>query len=388
MSKFYNLIRVYTPLTALPLSLLLNLLWLTGCNHQSTEAVQPVRPVKVFRVTDHFLSDSTAFAGVVKPRFETALSFRVAGKIIARRIEMGDNVKKGQLLAQLDSNDYRLAAAAVQAQQQAALAERDLSRNDLERYRELLNQQVISPPDLERRETAYIAAEQKLAALTAQLEQAGNQLAYTDLHADRDGVVTALDMESGQVVTAGQTLVKLAELADKDVVFDIPEQLIGQLKLKQSVTVSLWADSQHQNPAVIREIAAAADPATRTYRIKAHLSAKTPTAQYGMTATVWVDKPQSPGLAVPLTAVFSSQDTPQQNKVWLVNETSHQVKSIPVQLAAALADEHIIVTGLQAGQLVVSAGVHRLLEGQTVKLVQTAASLVNELQADDQALKP
>jgi RND family efflux transporter MFP subunit len=207
-----------------------------------------------------------------------------------------------------------------------------------------------------------------------QLSQATNQLQYTDLLADRDGVVTGLEVETGQVVTAGQPVIKLARLDEKEIHIDIPEQRVAGIDLHQKVSVTLWADGNRRITARIREIAAAADPASRTYRVKATLLEGQDEARLGKTATVWIPVTPSPRIAVPLSAVFTPQNEPGRPRVWLVDEQAGTVRSVPVQLGEALDGERIVVVGVVSGQLVVSAGVQRLAEGQAVRLPEKIAS--------------
>jgi multidrug efflux system membrane fusion protein len=339
---------------------------LAGCSQKDPETKSLPRPVKVFRVGYNSAENIISYAGEVRPRFETTLSFRVSGKIITRPVEIGDFVKKGQLLTKLDVNDFQLAVQALQAQIKSAVADRDFAKEDLTRYSELLAQKVISSPDFDRHQTVYTNAKEHVAALEAQLKQTTNQLQYTELTADRDGVVTALEAEKGQVVAVGQSVVKLAQLDEKEIQFDIPEQHVANIKVEQQVDVTLLSDNSQKFKAKIREISAMADLASRTYRAKATLLNET--ARLGMTATVWLAFDKTEKIIAPLSAIFTSQDQPTQQKVWLVDEINQQVKAVPVQMGVALTDELTTVTGLNAGQLIVSAGVQRLKESQRVRL--------------------
>lgn len=348
--------------------LLLPLTISVGCSDQDKPTQTVARPVKVFRIEESAVAGARSYAGEVRARIETPLSFRVAGKLLERKVDVGDPVRKGQLLAILDGNDYRLAVQALKAQLAAARADSTFLRNDLARYRELLAQQVISPPEFERHETAYTAARERTAALDAQLAEANSQLSYTELHADRDGVVTALAVEAGQVLAAGQAVVTLARLDEKEIHFDVPENRLTEIQRQQDVDVSLWADDERRFKAKIREIASAADPASRTYRVKATLLEGLDAAQLGMTATVHITANTASGIAIPLSAVYTPQNQPDYPLVWLVDEQAATVKSVPVRLGETLAGERIAVEGVAAGQLLVSAGMQRLAEGQAVRL--------------------
>jgi len=347
---------------------LLPLMISAGCSDQDKQTQAVSRPVKVFRIEDHAVAGARSFAGEVRARIETPLSFRVAGKLLERKVDVGDPVRKGQLLALLDGNDYRLAVQAIRAQLASAQADSNFLRDDLARYRELLAQQVISPPEFERHETAYTTARERTAALEAQLGQALNQLTYTELHSDRDGVVTALAVEAGQVLAASQAVVTLAQLDEKEIHFDVPEHRLAEIKRQQAVNVSLWLDDERLLKAKIREIASAADPASRTYRVKASLLEGMDAAQLGMTATVHIAANTTSNIVIPLAAVYTPQNQPDHPLVWLVDEQAATVKSVPVRLGETLAGERIAVDGLAPGQLLVSAGVQRLAEGQGVRL--------------------
>jgi len=341
----------------------------TGCSPQNQEPQSHPRPVKVVRTASETANSATAYAAEVRARHETGLSFRVSGKLAARPVEVGDRVRKGQLLAALDAGDYQLAVQALKARLKSAEAERRYSGDELDRYRELLAQQVISQADYDRHETAYTAARERVEAVKAELGQAVNQLAYTVLSADRDGVVTALEADSGQVVTAGQTIVRLAQLDGKEIHFDLPEHRIAEITTGQALSVALWADGDKKIKAHIREIAAAADSFSRTYRVKAMLAENRDDVRLGMTATVWLPSHTPAHIAVPLSAVFTSQSDPKQPKIWLVDEQTATVKALPVKMGVALAGERIAVTGLSGDELIVSAGVQRLSEGQAVHWV-------------------
>lgn len=182
------------------------------------------------------------------------------------------------------------------------------------------------------------------------------------------------------MVSAGQPVVTLARLDGKEIQFDVPEQRVGEMKLNQPVEVSLWASGDRRFQARLREIAATADPVSRTYRIKATLLEGLDNARLGMTATIWLPANTSATITVPLSAVFTPQHEPKQPHVWVMDETAGVVKSIPIQIDAAQEGERIGVTGLAVGQLIVSAGVQRLTEAQAVRLLDNGAIAKQEQQ--------
>ncbi|WP_240342366.1 efflux RND transporter periplasmic adaptor subunit [Methylococcus sp. EFPC2] len=350
-----------------------------ACADQGEQA-SPPRPVRAFRVGDQGPQALASFAGEVKARRETVLSFRVAGKLSARLVDVGSRVRKGQPIARLDPDDYHLAIQSLNAQLVSARAERDFNRSDLARYRELLDQHLISPPEFDRHQTASTAARERVAALEAQLGQAKNQLVYTELLAERDGAITDLNVEVGDVVAVGQPVARLAQLDEKDVSIDIPEQRIGDIRLAQEVFVALWSDGRPRYRAKVREIAPAADPTTRTYRVQVALVEGQEQVRLGMTATVEVPVAGTAHRAIPLSAIFSPKTDPQQPRVWLVDATTETVRSVPVSVGRNVAGERIEVSGLATGQIVVTAGVQRLAEGQKVRLPKESTVVPQENQ--------
>lgn len=342
---------------------------IAGCAKQ-TEPQTVVHPVRVIRVGEHqIVGNRESYAAEVKARYETKLSFRVPGKVVARRVEIGDRVRKGQLLAQLDPVDYQLASKNLASQLAAARTERDFAKDDLVRYRELLELKYISQTEYDRRETAYKTANDRVEALQFQLSQANNQTTYTNLYADRYGVVTTLDVETGQVVGAGQVVLKIAQLDDKEVVINIPEHRIAGLRNATEVAVVLWADGDRRIKGRIREISPGADPASRTYTVKVSLLEDENLARLGMTATVYFPQAKPSQPAIPLAAVFQPQNAPSQARVWVVDERTKTVTSVPIKVGVDVADHQVTVSGLAPGQTVVSAGATRLLEGQAVRIL-------------------
>jgi RND family efflux transporter MFP subunit len=351
------------------LSFLMEALCLAGCS-TPPESHAPPRPVRVTRVGVAAAHSHAGFAGEVTARRETTLSFRVAGKLVARLVEVGDRVHKGQVVARLDANDYRLATQNLKAQLAAAKAEYEFTRADLTRYRELLEQNIIAAPEFDRRQTAFTGAKERVSALEAQLAQTANQLRYSDLAAERDGVIAGFAVEAGDVVAAGQPVARLAQLDEKEVTVHVPEQSVGDIAPGQAVEVSLWSQGERRFRGNIREVAPAADPTTRTYRVKVALLDGREQALLGMTATVWMPFHELTATAIPRSAVFTTHDDPNQPKVWLVN--AETVRSTPVTLGRPLDGERIEVAGVAPGQTVVSAGVQRLLEGQAVRVLATS----------------
>jgi multidrug efflux system membrane fusion protein len=357
------------PFQSVTISVLLGTLWLAGCS-TSPENPRLPRPVRVIQVGEAVAQPTAGFAGEVTSRRETTLAFRIAGKLEARLVEVGDRVRKGQLVARLDAADYRLATQNLKAQLTAAKAESEFTRADLARYRDLLDQNIIAPPEFDRRQTAYTAAKERVAALEAQLEQTANQLRYSELTAERDGVIAGFTAEMGDVVAVGQPVARLAQLDEKEVTLHVPEQRIAQVTPGQEVEISLWSQGERRFRGKVREVAPAADPGTRTYRVKAALADGREQALLGMSATVWLATTEPAATVIPRSAVFTTHDDPQRPKVWLVDADT--VRSTPVTLGAPLDGERVEVAGVAPGQTIVSAGVQRLIEGQAVRVLASA----------------
>jgi RND family efflux transporter MFP subunit len=345
--------------------LLLAALALAGCSRPPAPE-EPLRAVKVMTVGTSAYGTEAEFSAEVRARVESRLGFRVAGKITRRQAELGQHVRAGQVLAQLDPQDYRLAADAARAQQAAALTNRDLAEADLKRYRGLREQNFISAAELERRESTYRAAQAQLEQAQAQLASQGNQANYTTLVADVPGIITAIEAEPGQVVSAGTPVVRIAQDGARDVVFAVPEDRAALIKPGSAVTVRGWAGGAELEGKV-REVAASADAVTRTYSVKVAIDAATAPA---LGATVYA-RPQAlsrtgtPVLKLPTSAL---RQEGQGSAVWVLDKSSMTVRSQPVQVATADGNEAVIATGITPGTTVVVAGVHVLSPGQKVSL--------------------
>lgn len=340
-------------------------------------APEPVRSVKVVTVGSSAFGSSQEFAGEVRPRHESRLGFRVAGKIVQREAEVGQRVRPGQVLAQLDPQDYRLAAEAARAQVAAATTNRDLAAADYKRFKTLKEQNFISGAELERRETTLKSAEAQLQQAQAQLATQSNQAGYTRLVADVAGVVTAIEAEPGQVVTAGQPIVRIAQDGPRDVVFAVPEDKVAAIRPGSDVAVRVWANGETVD-AKVREVAASADPVTRTYPVKVSLEAE---AQPPLGATAYVSPKalSHAGMQVIKLPTSALRQDGEATAVWVLDRSTMTVRSQPVRISTADGNEAVVAGGLEPGTLVVSAGVHVLASGQKVRIYEdrsAAASTV------------
>ena len=325
---------------------------------------EPVRAVKLMTVGVGNIQSSLEFSAEVRPRVESRLGFRVGGKLVRRAVELGQTVKAGQVIAQLDPQDYKLAADAARAQVAAAQTNRDLAAADYKRYKELRDQNFISGAELERRDTALKAAQAQLEQAQAQLNSQGNQAGYTTLVADVSGVVTAVTAEVGQVVAAGSPVVQIAQDGPRDVVFAVPEDKVALIKAGSKVDVNVWA-SKKQVEGTVREVAASADPVTRTFVVKVSLQAQD-ALPLGTTVAVVpkaLDRSATQVIKLPTSALLHAGAGSQ---VWVLDSASMTVKPQSVTVATADGNDAVITQGLTPGMQVVVAGVHVLSPGQKV----------------------
>ncbi|HYE70685.1 MAG TPA: efflux RND transporter periplasmic adaptor subunit [Aquabacterium sp.] len=339
---------------------------LAACS-KAPPAEEPVRAVRTQVVGLGTASVNHEYAAEIRARTESRLGFRVGGKLVRRLVDAGDVVKAGQVLAHLDGQDLRLGQDAAQAAWAAARANLEWSEAEFKRYRELRDQGFISGAELDRREAALKSARAQSDQLRAQAQVQGNQAAYAALIADAAGVVTAVDVEPGAVVQAGTTVLRVAHDGPRDVAFQIPEDRVGEARAllgkAGAVKVKLWGGGEVIS-ATLREVGAAADPATRTFAVKADIG-QAP-VRIGQTARVIVESPSREGVVrLPLAAVFEQQG---RSSVWVLDRQAMTVSARPVVIGGAEGNMEVVGAGLAAGQTVVTAGVHALTPGQRVKL--------------------
>ena len=346
-------------------------LGLLACGREVTPT-EDIRPVRTLTVGLRSTSAIAEFSGDVRPRVETRAGFQVPGRVTQRLVDIGQSVRAGQPLASLDPQDYRLAVQAAEAGLNAAKVDRDQQRADYRRFEELQRKGFISQADLDRRKAALDAAEARYLQAEANARASGNQADYAVLRAPHDAIVVGVDAEVGQVVAAGQSVIRLARTGEMEVAIGIPEQQLAMLKGASEVKVRLWAGGDGIKGRV-REISPAADPATRTFPARIALIDPPPTVALGMTATVSFAAPiAQPVIAVPLQALLAESGA---THAWVVDPASHTVRRTPVQIANVAGNEIVISEGLKAGDMIVTAGVHQLKDGQKVRLLSEALEL-------------
>ena len=367
-SAFSNLGRRIQPsLGALALAAMATL---AGCS-KPVPKVEDVRPVRAMTVRADDATTVAEFSGDVRARVESRLGFRVGGKIVSRKVEVGSLVRRGQILMQLDPQDLKLAQLQAVAGLRSAQSNRDLAKAELQRYQDLRAKNFVSQAVLDAKLTASQAAQATYDQAAAAAKNQSNQTAYTTLESDLDGVVTAIDAEAGQVVAAGAPVIRVAQLADKDVVIGIPEDQLDLVKQVSDIRVHVWADSHNEIIGKLRELAPAADPASRTYTAKIALPAQAQTVRLGMTAYVtFRSKSDKPTIHVPLTALVQKGDG---SAVWVIEQGS--VKLVPVKVDMPSGNDILVAGGIAPGQTIVIAGVNLLKPGQHVTILDDDLAL-------------
>lgn len=345
------------------LFILLAMPLLSACDQPKPTPHAP-RPALVMTVGAHTAAAPTILVGEVRSRFESAQGFRIAGKIIERRVDVGNSVKKGQLLARLDKIDTDLSALAADAEVRAAEADLALAQTELERYRQLYTRKFVSSQALDTQEAQFKSATARVKQARAQAAVTGNQSRYTDLLAERDGLLTEIRAEPGQVVAAGEVIARIAVPGSMEVAIAVPESMMTGIEIDTPAEVRLWADPTKTYLGKVREVAPAADSVTRTFQVRVTLPEADEKVRLGMTAGVRFYHQDNHDVLLPTPAVTRRDG---QNIVWIVDPQNGQVNPRTVQTGAFREDGIIVTQGLQNGEQVVVAGVQTLVPGQIVR---------------------
>lgn len=336
---------------------------------EAKHEAQPL-PVRVVTVALAPSIEQRRYTGIVRARYESDLGFRVAGKVIERRVNVGDEVKAGDILAMLDATDFKLNVEAQQAELNAALSSRNQAVAAEKRFRELKDKGWVAEAALDSRIAAADEARARVDRAMRTLDTQRNQTAYTELKADRDGIVSALPVEAGQVVAAGQAMARVARLDALDVVVAVPEQSLGDIE-RATALAELWGDTTKHYDIKLREISAEADRVSRTFDVRFSLLNADDNVRLGKSATVILTRSETAKLAqLPLSAVMNDA---KGAMVWVVDASGEHVSRRPVVVGSFTQDAAIIAAGLHPGERVVTLGVHMLDEAAKVKIVEGAA---------------
>jgi membrane fusion protein, multidrug efflux system len=353
------------------LGLLLIALSVAACKEPG-EPAPPPRPALVMVIGGKADTHAMSLVGEVRPRYESSQGFRINGKIIERKVDVGANVKKGQVIARLDPADTALSASAAQADVRAAEANRTLSAAELVRYRQLFAKKFVSASALDIKEAELKSANARLAQVKAQANVSANQTQYTNLTADRTGIVTWIRAEPGQVVQAGERVALIADTQAVEVLAAVPESRMDEVLLNARVTVKLWANQQKVYSGLIREISPSADSATRAFNIRVAIQDADEAVKLGATARVKFNaqaEQQEQGFLIPSAALTESNG---KKIVWVIDAAS-KAQPRPVS-AGQFSEKGIVITnGLETGEKIAVAGVHTLIKDQQVRPVIEAA---------------
>ena len=337
-------------------------------NKPKAEKIIPyVRTITVGN-TDN--TGASVYPGAVHGRYESNLAFQVAGKINNRLVNLGDKVKTGQVLMTIDPKDVSQNLEASQGALAAAMSNQKLAEANAQRFRQLYAQGAASKLTLDNYNTQLEAANAALRQAQAQANAAGNQLDYTQLKSDADGVVAALTGEVGMVTAAGAVMATVVRDNEQEIRINVPESALGKLQVGQEAEVTFWALGDAKVKGRVRDIGSMADAATKTYRVNVALDAMPKGAKLGMTAkVVFADKNAVSGYTIPASAIYKTAD---KTQVWLVEDKYVKLQNVVV--SQYKGNDVIVGSGLKNGDVVVTAGLSKLLEKQEVRLLEGTAS--------------
>lgn len=343
-----------------------------GCKAEAPKEPE-IRPVRTITVDPKPMEDDRSAVGEVKPRYESDLAFRINGKLISRAVDVGVSVKKDDILARLDQTDNANKLKSAEADVVAAEAVLADAQGAEGRLRQLLRTGTTTQANYDVSLKNLRSATASLDSAKAALNLAKDQLSYSDLHADFDGIITAVGAEAGQVVNAGQMIVRLAQPADKDAVFSIAESAFRERRDENQpleITVALLSNPNIAVDGVVREVSPVADAATRTYQVKVTLKDPPAEMRFGSSVVGRLKTSTAPVVSLPGSALFDKGGAP---AVWVFNTGDSTVGLRNVGVARYETDRVIISEGLAKGDIVVTAGVNRLREKQTVRLAEGAS---------------
>ncbi|HGL6720707.1 efflux RND transporter periplasmic adaptor subunit [Burkholderia contaminans] len=363
------LTRIVPPARRAPVAIACCAILLTACHSHETPAPE-LQPVVALAVHEDNGTAQRVLPAQVQARYSTPLSFRVGGKIVERRVRIGDTVKAGQALATLDPADLRNTLLNARAQLDAAEHRAAYAKQQLDRDRAQAQANLIAPAQLETTQDAYASAVAQRDSALAQMALAGDHLRYATLTADHDGVITSEDADTGQNVEPGQAVFHLDWSGDLDIVCDVSERDLPDLAVGRPARVSLTALPGKVLDARVREVAAAADPQSRTWRVKLTLLSSGPDVRSGMTANVTFDAAAGPAadraIKLPATALFHRGEAP---AVWVVRKGSDTLELRAVSIGRYDERTITVTSGLANDERVVMQGVHTVSAGQHVRIV-------------------
>ena len=342
-------------------------LMLAACGREAeTEAAPSPRPVRTTTVEKRDTSIPQTFTGRIEAEDEVSVAFRISGRLLANDTKIGDRVEAGQLLARLESQNELNTLRQAQAALAAAQGQLTQARNHYERQETLLAQGWTTRANFDVATQAQQTAQAQVEAAEAQLNVAHDLVGFTELRADAPGKITATGPSAGEVVQAGQMIARIARQDGRDAVFDVPAQLVRSASTGLQVTVSLADDPKTTAQGRIRQIAAQADPVTRTFEVKVGLTNPPAAMQLGATVNGRVETSSGPVIDIPATALTRMN---QQPAVWIVDPSTNMVSVRNVDVLRFDQAQVIISQGLDTGEIIVTAGVQALHPGQKVRVL-------------------
>src|SRR5499427_7515712 len=358
------------PFTLGKVGALVLLLFLAACHKEEKAAATRIRPVRTLVVEPQQGGEKVSLTGEIQPRYEADIGFRVNGKILERPVDVGTGAKKGDLLARLDPQQYRQDLEVAKSEVAAAEAEVTRSEAQENRQRELLKNGHTTRVQYDQALKTFKTAQAQLDAARAKQVQASENLGYTDLRADYDGVITAVGANAGQVVGAGQMVVRLARPEEREAVFNRAEGSFKDAPKDPTVEVDLVSNPEIKTVGRVRYVSPQADPETRTYTVRVSLPDAPQQMRLGANVIGSVTLQQGQSVTIPGSALFQKDGQP---AVWVV-EKDHTVQLKPITVQRYQGDAVIVRGGLAQGDVVVTAGVQKLLPGQKVALMEASAT--------------
>lgn len=337
----------------------------SACSSEAPKAPE-IRPVRTVVVEPKSIDDDRQAVGEIRARVESDLAFRVSGKVVSRTVDVGARVSKGDILARLDEQDYRNKLKSAEADVSSAAATLNEAKGSEERLKQLLSTGATTRANYDAALKNLRASEAKLESSNAALDLARDQLKYTELRADFDGLITAVGAEVGQVVNIGQMVVRLADPSERDAVFNIAESAFRGRPAgdRPEVIVALLSNPAVKAEGAVREISPVADPTTRTFQVKVGLRSPPDQLRFGSSVVGRLKISTAPVVVLPGSALLDKAGKP---AVWVLRNETMSVSLKPVVVARYETDRVILSEGLVKGDVVVTAGVHRLREGQKVR---------------------
>lgn len=351
-----------------PVIFVFSVLALSSCHRGNEPPPAEIRPVRVIKIDQRAGGDTVTLTGTVQAQTEINQSFRIEGRLIERSVNVGDRVRPGQLIARLDPQNEESSLQASRAQLVAARAQQVDARNNFARMRDLVTENAVSRASFEQSEVQVKTADSAVEAAQSQMTLAENRLSYARLVSDVAGVVTVVGAEPGEVVAAGRMIVEVAKEGGRDAVFDFPAAVKESMPANPDITVALTMEPKTTASGRVREVSPRADPVTGTFRVRVQLIDAPVAMRLGSTVTARMKRGATEGYVIPSSALVRSERQP---AVWVVDPKASTVTTRPVDVKEYDPSMVVVASGLNPGDIVVTAGVQALRPGQKVRLLET-----------------